>query len=157
MRPPIPRNISGPILKSKAKSVKFVDDGTVAVSVDLKSSLIPDPVQRQKPLNYHERTMHVLPKKNNLLQYYIEDTEDFVTENKMLINKTKTKSITFNKSRDWNFPPEVYFKDGNQIEYVSEIKLVGVILTEDLKWKRNANEVSYFINSQKTIFFRKNE
>ena len=77
----------GPIQKSKSNSVKFVDDGTVAVSVNLKASVIPDPVERPRPFNYHERTRHVLPERNNMLQYYIEDTEHFVRENKILSNK----------------------------------------------------------------------
>ena len=54
LRPIIPRHIGGPITKSKSVKVKFVDDGTVAVSVNLTSSLIPDPVGRARPLNYHE-------------------------------------------------------------------------------------------------------
>ena len=73
--------------------VKFVDDGTVAVSVNLKSSLIPDPVERARPLNYHEWTGHVLPEQQNLLQYYIRDAEKFTEDNKMVINKDKTKII----------------------------------------------------------------
>ena len=48
LRPPIPRCIQGPILKSKAEKVKFVDDGTVAISVNLKNCLVPDPVDRQE-------------------------------------------------------------------------------------------------------------
>ena len=50
LRPPVPRLIKGPVNKSKAEKVKFVDDGTVAVSIDLKQSLIPDPEDRTKPL-----------------------------------------------------------------------------------------------------------
>ena len=119
LRPPIPRGIQGPVCKAKAEKVKFVDDGTVAVSVDLKASLIPDPVQRTKPLNYHERTGHILPAKNNLLQYYLSDTENFVQENKMIINKQKTKVMSFKKSRKWDFPPELLFSDGSQLEHVS--------------------------------------
>ena len=55
MRPPVPRNIPGPISKSKSEKVKFIDDGTVAVSINLKTSLIPDPEERLRPLNYNER------------------------------------------------------------------------------------------------------
>ena len=50
----------GPISKSKSEKVRFIDDGTVAVSVDLKACLAPDPVRRPKPLNYHERTIYYL-------------------------------------------------------------------------------------------------
>ena len=137
LRPPVPRHIQGSILNSKAEKVKFVDDGTVAVSIDLKACLVPDPVQRARPLNFHERTGHILPEENNLLQHFISDTEQFVSENKMVINKDKTKVISFTKSRKWDFPPEVHFSDGTHIEYISETKLVGVIVSEDLKWHKN--------------------
>ena len=42
LRPPIPRPVE-PISEAKATTVKFIDDGTVAVSVDLQLSLIEDP------------------------------------------------------------------------------------------------------------------
>ena len=35
LSPPIERPIKGPVSKSNAKNVKFVDGGTVAVSLDL--------------------------------------------------------------------------------------------------------------------------
>ena len=96
LRPPIPRNVIGIVTKSKSEKVKFVDDRSVAVGVNLKSSLIPDPVVRPKPLNYHERTCQVFPSQNNLLQFYLDDTEKFTMENKMKVNPKKTKVISLN-------------------------------------------------------------
>jgi hypothetical protein len=118
-----------------------VDDGTVAVSVDLKSCLVPDPVDRARPLNFHERTGHILPEENNLIQYYIKDTEKFVSDNKLVINKQKTKVISFTKSRKWDFPPEINFSDGTQIEYVPDIKLLGVVVSQDLRWFKNTTYI----------------
>lgn len=141
LRPPVPRPIQGPVLKAKSEKVKYVDDGTVAVSVDLKASLIPDPKDRAKPLNFHERTGHVLPVENNLLQYYVTDTEQFAAENKMVINKQKTKIISFTKSRKWDFPPELHFSDGSIIEYMAETKLVGVMVSQDLRWQKNTEYI----------------
>ena len=128
-------------MKYNAEMVKFVDDGTVAVTIDLKQSLVPDPVHSARPVNYHERTGHILPAQNNLLQYYIEDTEKFTADNKMVINKKKTKIISFTKSRKWDFPPELTFSDGSIIEYTSETKLVGVILSENLSWGKNTTYI----------------
>ena len=101
LRPLIPRHIQDHGSKSKSKSVavKFVDDGTVAVSVNLKSSIVPDPVVRPRPLNYHERTGHVLPVEQNLLQSYVSEAEQFTSDNIMVINKQKTKIIGFKKSQ----------------------------------------------------------
>ena len=121
--------------KSNSVKVKYIDDGTVATSINLKKCLINDPINRQRPLNYHERTMQVLPPENNLLQYYLDDTEKFTRENRMKISPKKSQVILFNKSRNWDFPPEVSFAKGNNREYVSELKLVGVVISDDLRWE----------------------
>ena len=137
LRPPVPRLIKGPVNKSKAEKVEFVDDGTVAVSIDLKQSLIPDPEDRTRPLNYFERTGHILPPENNLLQFYITDAEKFMIKNKLVVNQKKTNVLNFTNSRKWSFPPEVKFTDGTLIECVRETKLVGVVLSDDLSWHKN--------------------
>ena len=80
--------------------------------------LIEDTNDRPRPHNYHERTGHVLPEENNLLQFYIRDTEQFVKDNKMVINKNKTKVMSFRKSRKWDSPPELKFEDGTIIECI---------------------------------------
>ena len=141
LRPPVPRNIFGIITQSKSEKVKFIDDGSVAVSVNLKASLIPDPVKRPYPLNYNERTCQILPNRNNLLQYYLKDTENFTNQNKMKVNPKKTKVISFNKSRKHDFPPEMYFSDKTILDVVPDIKLVGVIVSSDLKWCKNTNYI----------------
>ena len=111
----------------------------MAVTVNLKTCLIPDPVDRPRPRNYHEQTGHILPVQNNLLQFYVKDTENFVSSNNMIINKQKTKVICFPKSRKWAFPPELHFSDGTPIEYISDTRLVGVVLSQDLKWFKNTD------------------
>ena len=59
----------------------------------------------------------------------------------MQINKKKTKIISFTKARKWDFPPEVKFSDGTLIEYIPETKLVGLILSEDLRWYKNTSYI----------------
>ena len=41
MRPPIPRYVFGPVLRSESEKVIYVDDGTVAVSVNLMPDTTP--------------------------------------------------------------------------------------------------------------------
>ena len=154
LRPPVPRHIQGPVSQSRSEKVKFVDDGTVAVTVDLKKCLVPDPIDRPRPFNYHERTRHVLPVEDNLLQFYIKDTENFVYENRMVINKQKTKVINFSKSRKWDFPPELFFSDGTPLEYMSETKLVGVVISRDLKWFKNTSYICQKARSKLWILRR---
>ena len=119
LRPPVPRNIFGPIKTSQAMAVKFIDDGSVAVNINLKTCLAPDPAQRPAPLNYHERTCSVLPTDNNLLQCYLDDAERFTVNNKMKINPEKKKIISFNKSKKFDFPPELKLSDGKILKVVA--------------------------------------
>ena len=89
-----------------------VDDGAVAVEIDLKQCLIRYQEIRPRPLN-----------------------------NGTKINKTKTKIMNFTKSRKFDFPPELTFSDGKEILCSRETKLVGVILTENLSWQRNTDYI----------------
>ena len=64
-----------------------------------------------------------------------------MSENKLKINKQKNKVISFTQSRKWDFPPELTFSDGTQIYYISQTKLVGVIVSEDLRWNKNTSYI----------------
>ena len=46
--------------------------------------------------------------------------------------------MLFNRARSLDFQPELYLGD-NLIEVVEETKLLGVIMSSDLKWKRHIN------------------
>ena len=81
----------------------------------------------------------MLPSQDNLLQLYLEDAEKFTFQNKMKLNPLKTKITEFYKSTKHDFPPEVFLSGNQMLEVVPEIKLVCVIVTQDLKWQRNTD------------------
>ena len=101
LRPAIPRLI---ISKQESISVKYVDDHSCAVRINLKNSLVNDLETRPKPLNFHERTGHVLPMLSNQLQETLNDLHSFTENNLMKINVEKTKIFLFNTSRNFDFP-----------------------------------------------------
>ena len=57
----------------------------------------------------------------------------------MVINKAKTNLMLFSKSRNYDFPPEVFFEDGIKVEPVSDQTLLGVVISDDLKWTKNTS------------------
>ena len=59
----------------------------------------------------------------------------------MVINRSKTNILNFTKSRKWDFPPEVTFSNGELLQTKSETKLVGVIVSDDLKWSKNTEYI----------------
>ena len=117
----------------------YIDDLSEAEAINLKKRLLNDPVQRPYPLSYHERTQHILPV--STLQDQLYKVEDFTVNNLMKINPVKSKIMIFNKSRNYDFPPEYSFKDGQTLEVLEETKLLGIKLSSDLRWSSNTQAI----------------
>ena len=156
LRPSIPRiqQLSQPdvckVKRSKCRTVSckqhttdmhavYIDDLSELEAVNLKKRLIKDPVKRPFPLNYHERTQHVLPVSS--LQGQLNKVEDFTINNQMKINTDKSKIMIFNKSKKYDFPPEYSFRNGENLEVLEQTKLLGIQLTSDLRWSSNTNAI----------------
>ena len=60
---------------------------------------------------------------------------NWTTENKMKINQSKTKTMIFNFTNNYQFNTRL--KINNEIlETVEETKLLGTIITSDLTWDK---------------------
>ena len=102
-------------------NVKFVDDKT------LIHSYSGDPT----------------PFLQNVLN--IENAETI--KDKMKINEAKCNIINFNFSST-NSPPQNLTLNNNEIISVDRIKLLGVTLTSDLRWKENTAEIIKKVNKR---------
>ena len=140
MRPSIPRPKLSLSKPSEIK-LKYFDDATAAVSLQLDSVLKSDPKMRQRPFTFSERFQKVLPSEQNILQQQLINMEDFSTKNRMIINKEKTKAMKFTRVTKVDFPLELNFEDGDLLEVLDEIKLLGVIVQDNLKWNRNTDYI----------------
>ena len=112
------------------------------LALNLKSILIDDPVDRPKPLAFNERTGHVLPLEDNLMQDQLDNLKLFADGKLLKIKEKKSNLIKFNFSKNYDFPPELVvngFKD--QLQVISEVKLLGIMITSDLKWSKNTNYI----------------
>ena len=102
-------------------NVKFVDDKT------LVHSYSGDPT----------------PFLQNVLN--IENTETI--KDKMIINEAKCNIINFNFSSK-NSPPQNLLLNNNKILSVDRIKLLGVVITNDLRWRENTAEIIKKVNKR---------
>ena len=57
------------------------------------------------------------------------------------INASKSKILLFNNSRSFDFPPELAFSNGEILESISHTKLLGIIVSTDLKWHLNTHYI----------------
>ena len=130
LRPPIPR----PISKNCSMQVKFVDDTSQAASINLKLSLMPDPVERPRPHNYHERAMMVLKPEEDIVTQELRRFSEFTTQNGFVINRKKCYTMVFSRSRKYDFPPEFSIQGQDILEEKKEATILGVILQSNLRW-----------------------
>ena len=59
----------------------------------------------------------------------------------MKLNKDKTKVMLFNPAKQWDFMPEIEV-GGQILEVVDEYKLVGVMISSNLKWDENTEYIT---------------
>ena len=95
----------------------------------------------KKPLTYHNRTEHLLPPHKSRVQEQLKELLENANENKMKINTKKTKVVVFNTARTRDFTPELN-KEDEPIETVDSLKLLGVIITSDLRWNDNTEYIT---------------
>ena len=88
-----------------------------------------------------ERFEQILPQERNKLQKHLDDVSQYALENEMKLNKEKTKVMLFNTASQRDFMPEVNV-DGKQLEVVEEYKLLGVIISSNLKWEANTEYIT---------------
>jgi hypothetical protein len=137
LRPPIPR----PLTNNQGMQVKFVNDACQIASINLKKSLIQDPVSRPRPWNYEERTGMVLNLQENVLQSELENFYKFTQTNKLVINQKKCFVMKFSRSRKYDFPTEFSIGKSSTLEVKSELKILGVIVQSSLKWDSQCTEM----------------
>ena len=139
LRPSIPRPLPKPepIMSSTKNSctVKYIDDATRARSINLRRSLVRfDISDRPRPLEYFEHTGYGLIPEDNLLQEDLNSLKIFTDKNLMKINDKKTEIMKFNFRKSLDFPPILTIEESCPLKIVEETKLLGIILSCDLKW-----------------------
>ena len=122
--------------------LKYVDDLTLLESMSLKDVLTVNPQQQwDRPLNFHQRTEHVLDPSQSEMQNQLDLLDIYAETNKMKINQAKTKLMLFNAAKHYDFQPEIVLNN-ESVELVEQMKLLGVTITSDLKWHENTNQIT---------------
>ena len=133
------------ITKKKIKEMnvihlKYVDDLSLAESVDMTSlSHVPRDV-RPQPDMYRARTGHVLDLKKSKVFQQLKETQEYAKQNHMKLNLSKTKLMLFNPCTSRDFMPEMRI-EGTRLDLVEQSKLLGVVLTSNLSWSANTEYI----------------
>ena len=115
---------------------KYFDDATVLEVVNLLNvGLSSYRVKESVPSNIPEHNQFI-DSRNLKSQKYLNQISEWTDQNLMALNVKKTQSMVFNFSKKYQFTTDIRLKN-EKIEIVHQAKLLGLILTSDLKWDKN--------------------
>jgi hypothetical protein len=121
---------------------KYVDDLTIAEAIKIKAQIkLSEDPNPTLPTPFRLRTGHVLPPEQSLVHKEVQNLLAYANAHEMQINTRKTKLMLFNPSRTVDIQPEMII-DNEEIEMLEEMKLLGVVITSDLKWRSNTKYIT---------------
>ena len=125
---------------SESDKFKFVDDLTFLeiiylINVGLASYNIRQHIPTHVPVSNQ-----FIPAEHLRSQKDLEKIDSWTKQQKMKLNLKKTKNIIFNFSKKFKFSTQFSLNNEN-IETVKDAKLLGTVITDDLKWDKNTTEI----------------
>ena len=94
-----------------------------------------------------------IPSQNLNSQHWLDWISDWTKKQKMKINGKKTKCMVFNYSKKYQFSPRLEI-DGEKIEVIDSTKLLGTIITNDLRWEQNTSHLVRKANARMELLRR---
>ena len=82
----------------------------------------------------------VVPNEHLRSQEYLDNIADWTDQKKMVLNEKKSKAMIFNFSKKYQFTTNLKLK-GEKLEVLEETKLLGTVITNDLKWNKNTDYI----------------
>ena len=124
------------------RKVKWIDDLSCMVALHLPSSLVVDTrPDIPRPVPFRGRHGLMLPRESNTLQDELDSLNLYAEKRKISVNHQKTKVMLFSRHKKYDFLPELELIEGEKIEVVEEMKIVGYLLRSDLKTCSNTESI----------------
>ena len=115
---------------------KFVDDLTTLEKINLLIIGLASFNSKQSvPSDMPDHNQYI-PKENLKSQEYLTKIKQWTDKQKMILNEQKTKVMIFNYTENYQFGTRLEL-NGQNLDVVKQTKLLGVVITNDLKWDAN--------------------
>ena len=129
---------------------KFMDDLSILEIVNLLTiGLSSFNVKSQVPSDILENNKYI-PPQNLKSQNFLNQIDSWTQKKKMKINSKKSKTMIFNFSRNHQFSTRLELS-GEVLEIVNHTKLLGTVISDDLKWGRNTQNIVQKANKRMEI------
>ena len=124
----------------KKSKFKFVDDLTTLEKINLLTIGLASFNTKNQVPNDIQKSNLFIPNTNLKSQEYLDKIQEWTENHKMILNEEKTKTMIFNFSNSKQCSTRLMLKD-KVIETVTETKLLGTIITNNLKWNKNTKHL----------------
>ena len=111
----------------------YIDDLTLLEKISLSNLVGKERIIGPPP--FRGRFHLKMPKEKSILQHQLEDLVVYTKQNSMILNSKKTKCLPFIMSRTKDFIPELTLEQGTNLEVIYSLKLVGLVISSDLRWQ----------------------
>ena len=123
-----------------SKRWKWVDDLTVLEIINLINIGISSFNAKLSIPNDISIEKLFIPKENLKTQETLNKISQWTNNQKMMLNRKKTNYMIFNYTNKYQFNTRLEI-EGENIEEKQKVKLLGTIISNDLKWEDNTREI----------------
>jgi hypothetical protein len=132
---------------------KFIDDLSVLEIVNLLMVGITSfNLEQQIPTDIPTHNQFI-PPDNLASQDWLDQINKWTEDQLMIINEKKTKTMIFNFTENYKFTTRLRLK-GENVEVINSTRLLGTILTDDLKWDLNVSTIVKKANARMELLRR---
>ena len=119
---------------------KFVDDLSTLEKINLILARLSSYHFRNHVASDIGIDQKYLPSENIHAQSSLDKIIQWTNHNKMELNEKKSKVMIFNFTRDYQFSTRLSI-NGNLLETLDKMKLLGTLITSDLTWSANTESL----------------
>ena len=125
---------------SESETFKFIDDASFTEVLNLTLAGLSSSHSKTQVPSEMCIDKFFLPTKNTNSQNIFNKISQWTDEREMKLNPSKTNYMIINFCKSAQFSTRLYLEN-SLIEQMKEIKLLGVIISEDLSWQANTDMI----------------
>ena len=132
---------------------KFVDDLSIMEIINLLTIWLCSYNMKVHVASDFQSNSAYIPAENWKSQSYLQNFSAWTLQQKMKLNEEELKQIIFNFTNNFQFQTRNKVNNRN-IEIIAKTKLLGVVLSNDLKWEENTTLLVKRANSRMLLFWK---
>ena len=136
-----------------SKKFKFIDDLSILEIINLLSIGIASYNFKHHVASDIPTNGFIIPNENLKTQEYLDEIHSWTQEHQMELNKQKSKAMIFNFTGSHQFTSRTRL-ESESIKIITETKLLGVILSDNLSWDSNTMQLIKRANARMRLLHK---